>query len=191
MRQKIYQFFAEFPTMEMEEIRLREMNMNDCVGYFEMMSHPEGAKYLADEDVPKSLHDTTKEIEYWSGLFKRRESIFWTVADARTDQFMGTIGFNNWHFSNQRAEVSYDLCYKYWRRGIMSKAVNAVMAFAFDKMVLNRIEARTMIDNIPSQRMLEKLGFSFEGVQKGYRVTNGQSLDVMLYGLTKAEFMAE
>jgi [ribosomal protein S5]-alanine N-acetyltransferase len=76
----------------------------------------------------------------------------------------------------------------YWNKGIMTRCLNNVLVFGFKNMELNRIEARTMVDNYASQRLLEKTGFKKEGVQRGYRIIRGKSTDVILYGIVKDEY---
>lgn len=43
--------------------------------------------------------------------------------------------------------LGYDLSPAFWRRGIMSEALAAVLAFGFDQMQLNRVEALSFPDN--------------------------------------------
>jgi ribosomal-protein-alanine N-acetyltransferase len=188
MQSMLQKFFSRFPVIELGEVRLRDLMLSDREGYFKMMSDPEGTQYISDEDVPKSLEDTDDEIKYWGGLFYRKQSIFWAIADSKTDEFMGTIGFNNWNFHNQRAEVSYDLMREHWRKGIMTKVLRNIMIFGFKNMNLYRVEARTMLDNQASKGLLEKVGFKQEGVQRAYRIIRGHPADITLYGLIKKDY---
>lgn len=184
---QLQKFFSKFPSIELGDITLRDLMLRDREGYLEMMMDPEGSKYLSDEDVPKTLEETEHEIKYWGGLFYRKQSIFWAITDTKTDQFMGTVGFNNWNFYNRRAEISYDLMSKHWRKGIMTRVLENLMIFAFQTMGLHRIEARTMPDNEASQGLLQKVGFKLEGVQRGYRLIRGKHEDIALYGITPAD----
>ncbi len=184
----LQKFFSRFPVIELGDIRLRELMLSDKEGYFEMMSDPENSQYLSDEDVPKTIEETEDEIKYWGGLYHRKQSIFWAIADSKTDAFMGTIGFNNWNFHNQRSEISYDLLKKYWRKGIMTRALRNTVIFGFKNMNIYRIEARTMLDNKPSQGLLEKVEFKHEGIQRAYRIIRAQPTDITLYSLTKKDY---
>jgi len=188
MRAMLQKFFSRFPVMELGDVRLRDLMLSDKEGYFKMMSDPEASQYLSDEDIPKSIEETEDEIKYWGGLYYKKQSIFWTIADSKTDEFIGTIGFNNWNFHNQRAEVSSDLMKEHWRKGIMTRVLRNVAIFGFKEMNLARIEARTMLDNKPSTGLLEKVGFKLEGVQRSYRVIRGQPADITLYGLVKEDY---
>jgi ribosomal-protein-alanine N-acetyltransferase len=183
----IQRFFAKFPKIELGDITLRDLMLSDKGGYFDMMSHPEGVQYLSDEDIPQSVEDAESEIKYWGGLFYKRHSIFWAIADS-DDKFIGTIGYNNWNFHNKRAEISYDLMHTHWRKGIMTKVLRNVIIFSFKTMDLNRIEARTMEGNIASQKLLEKVGFKYEGTQRGYRIIRGKPENIRLYSVLKQDY---
>ncbi len=184
----LHKFFSRFPNIELGDLKLRDLMLKDKERYFQMMSDPEVTQFLSDEDVPTSVDEAEREIKFWGGLFYRKQSIFWAIADSKTDEFIGTIGFNNWNFTNGRAEISYDLIQDYWGKGIMTRCLNNVLIFAFKNMGLNRIEARTMLSNGASQRLLDKTGFTREGVQRGYRIIRGKSTDIVLYGLVKDEY---
>lgn len=184
----LHKFFSRFPNIELGDIKLRDLMLKDKELYFEMMANPLNAPFQSDEDIPKDVEEAVDSIKYWGGLFYRKQSIFWTIADTKTDDLLGTIGFNNWNFHNRRAEISYDLSSKHWRKGIMTRVLNNILLFAFKDMKLYRIEARTLLDNIPSHKILEKTNFKREGIQRAYRVINGEPTDVALYSLTKKDY---
>jgi len=55
-------------------------------------------------------------------------------------------------------------------------------------MELVRVQARCLVENIGSQRVMEKIGMSYEGtVRKGIKV-KGQHWDLKLYSILKEEF---
>jgi ribosomal-protein-alanine N-acetyltransferase len=181
----LQKFYSKFPVIELGNIKLRDLMLSDKHDYYEMMSDPEVVKFLSDEDVPTSVSAAEDEIKFWGGLFYRKQSVFWAVADANTNQMIGTVGYNSWNIHNCRAEISYDLKRQYWRKGIMSKVVTNAIIFGFSQMGLNRIEARTMIGNDASQGLLNKIGFKKEGIQRNYRVIRNEPIDVCLYSITK------
>ena len=69
----------------------------------------------------------------------------------------------------------------------MTKALNNALIFGFKEMGLMRIEARTMIENKPSQAILDKIGFKYEGMLRNYRIIRNQPVDVMLYAITPSD----
>jgi ribosomal-protein-alanine N-acetyltransferase len=65
----------------------------------------------------------------------------------------------------------------------MTAAVRAVIPFVFDSLELHRLEAACLLDNLASIRLLEKTGFTREGVARRYLRINGVWQDHLLYAL--------
>nr|XP_009793148.1 PREDICTED: uncharacterized protein LOC104240057 [Nicotiana sylvestris] len=75
-----------------------------------------------------------------------------------------------------RAELGYVLAYKYWGKGI---TIFSVLEWSN----LERIEALVDINNIGSQRVLEKVGFLREGVLRKFMNIKGKSRDMVIFSL--------
>ena len=180
-------FFSKFPTLDLGGIILRDLRLADDQRYYEVLSDPNVGQFLSDEDVPDSVNKAREEIKFWGSLFYKKQSIFWCIAEKETNKLIGTVGFNSWNFNSHRAEISYDLASTYWRRGIMTKVLNAVLDFAYYRMCLNRVEAKTMTNNFASAGLLLKIGFQKEGVLRSYRKVYGNFIDVDLYSLILRE----
>jgi ribosomal-protein-alanine N-acetyltransferase len=179
-------FFLKFPVIEIDKnLYMRELRMTDAPEYLEILSNPEVAQYLAEEDVPNNIQESVREIEYWGGLFNKRMGIFWAIAEKKSDKMIGTLGFSMWSVKNHRCEVMYDLHRKHWRKRIMSRAMTKAIEFAEKKMKVHRIEAKTMMHNNASMGLLEKFGFKREAILHKYRVIRGVPSDVTLYALVK------
>lgn len=71
------------------------------------------------------------------------------------------------------AMLGYWIDKKYAGRGLMPEAVSLTLDFAFDVLEFKRIEVAIVPRNLASIRVVEKLGFEFEGVSKAYIEVNG------------------
>lgn len=69
----------------------------------------------------------------------------------------------------------------------MSEALKRVLDFGFGTMQLNRIEALVFAQNIPSHRLLKKLGFKREGVLREYEFVKERFVDLTMYSLLRRE----
>nr|WP_281170156.1 GNAT family N-acetyltransferase [Paenibacillus pinihumi] len=58
-------------------------------------------------------------------------------------------------------------------QGFMTESLARVIRYAFDELRLHRIEANIMPRNSASLKMVEKLGFSSEGLARKYLKING------------------
>jgi ribosomal-protein-alanine N-acetyltransferase len=66
-------------------------------------------------------------------------------------------------------------------RGLATAAVGEILAYAFDELDLHRVEASTLVDNLRSQRVLEKNAFDRIGLARSYLRINDDWRDFLLY----------
>jgi [ribosomal protein S5]-alanine N-acetyltransferase len=66
-------------------------------------------------------------------------------------------------------------------RGLATRAVGEILSYAFDELALHRIEAATLVDNVPSQRVLEKNGFERIGLARRFLRIDGEWRDFLLF----------
>ncbi|MEM9588486.1 MAG: GNAT family N-acetyltransferase [Planctomycetota bacterium] len=60
-------------------------------------------------------------------------------------------------------DIGFRLLPSHWGQGLATEACTACLAFGFDVIDLSRIVAFVMPENLPSIRVLEKSGMSFDG----------------------------
>lgn len=172
-----------FPTIALDnQYVLREQTLEDTENFFRYYTDPDVGQYIL-ASKPATLFEASKEVQYCRNLFYTKQGIYWTIAKKSDNQMIGAIGLymNNMH---HRAEITYDLSRDYWRQGIMKKAIQAVLRFAFQQMNLVRIEAVIRPDNLASHKLLESTGFIHEGTLKKYRYYNGKAWDIDMFSIT-------
>jgi ribosomal-protein-alanine N-acetyltransferase len=69
-------------------------------------------------------------------------------------------------------------------RGLATGAVAEVVGIAFGELGLHRLEAATLVDNRPSQRVLEKNRFDRIGLARRYLEIAGEWRDHLLFQRT-------
>ncbi|MGK0366715.1 MAG: ribosomal-protein-alanine N-acetyltransferase [Saprospiraceae bacterium] len=84
-----------------------------------------------------------------------------------------------------RTEIGYILHPDYWRKGLMSEALQTIVGYAFTKTKLHSIEANVSVDNKASMALLEKNGFVKEAHFKENYYYDGNFLDSIIYSLVK------
>ena len=76
-----------------------------------------------------------------------------------------------------------------WRQGIMSEALGGLLAYGFDTLGLNRLDALVMPGNRASIRMLAKLGFQNEGLHNAFERWGDKGLvDLYRFAILKTEW---
>jgi RimJ/RimL family protein N-acetyltransferase len=84
----------------------------------------------------------------------------------------------------KNAELGYWLAEPFWGQGIITRAIEQIIPYAFSTFNITRIYARPFSTNMASQRVLEKAGFKKEAVLKNAFFKNGEYLDEMIYSIT-------
>ena len=70
----------------------------------------------------------------------------------------------------------------------MSEALACLISFAFAEMGIRRIEAEVDLRNEPSTRMMDRMGFTKEGLLRQRWVAKGEVRDVEIFGLLRTEW---
>ncbi|THG42253.1 GNAT family N-acetyltransferase [Sphingomonas olei] len=85
------------------------------------------------------------------------------------------------------AELGYWLTPSAWGRGYATEAARAVVDMARHALPVRRIEARHHLDNLPSRRVLEKLGFREIRREASFSLAQGRAVDSAVLALDMGE----
>lgn len=168
------------PELTRGDVYLRSLRSSDAVAWFAYLTDPIAIE-LTSYDI-RSMDQVSAMIDDSVTRFGAGEPGRWAIASQHDDHLIGTCGFHTWSPRDRRAELGYDLAPAFWGRGIATDAVAATVAAAFESNALNRIEAFVMVENVRSQRVLEKCGFHREGRLAQYRNCRGHFRDFYVYG---------
>lgn len=89
--------------------------------------------------------------------------------------------------ARRTAEVAYWIGREFWGRGIMVDALKATTRYAFDEIRLVGVFAVPFVTTTRSSRVLQKAGFTLEGVMRQSAVKEGRILDQCLYAACSDE----
>ncbi|WP_121743718.1 GNAT family N-acetyltransferase [Natronorubrum halophilum] len=104
---------------------------------------------------------------------------------------VGTIGFNSIEWESRRAEIGYWIAPAYHERGYGSDATERLVTYGFDQFGLHKLTARVFEFNEASQRLLESVGFTREGVHRDEAFVDGEYHDTYWYGVLEDEWRSE
>ena len=99
----------------------------------------------------------------------------------------GVIGLTVDLPARRTAELGYWVRTDRTRRGYVTEAARAVLEFGFRDLDLVRIEVNAGVDNLPSRRVIEKLGFRPEGTRRHAGWGAGGAHDIVMHGLLREE----
>lgn len=77
---------------------------------------------------------------------------------------MGRAGIRHWTIEGEpEIELAYSFLNAYWGRGLATEIASALLDIAWTHLSLSNLVAFTLLTNVASQRVMQKIGFSFEG----------------------------
>ena len=179
--------FQAFPYLETERLVLRRLHLADAESLFAILSDEQVARFYDDEAFTE-ISQAREQIEAWARGYDEWRVIRWGIVQRGTEKIIGTCGYYGFHRWHGRGSLGYELARPYWRQGIMTEALAAIIGFGFREVGLNRIQAVLMPGNEASEKLLEKLGFRREGVLRQYENWGQKGhVDVLMYSLLRDE----
>lgn len=180
--------FSALPTLETDRLLLRPSRPEDAGDVFAYARDPDTARHTTWEPhatIDESRAFITSRLERQT----RGDPTTWALVLKAEGRVVGDCGFTSWTPRHNRAEIAYNLARGLWGHGLMTEAVRRVVAFGFEAMACNRIEARCLPENAASARVLEKAGMAFEGVIREQMYAKGAYRSLRLYSILRCEWL--
>ena len=164
------------------DFKLRPWALNDLNSLVKHANNFNVAKFLTDGfPHPYTADDGKKFID-----LATKDSPIHIFAIDINGEAVGGIGIHpQTDIHKKNAELGYWLAEKYWGKGIITKAIKEIVAFAFSTYEIDRLFARPFGSNLASQRVLEKAGFTLEARFTRTLFKNGEYLDELVYAIRR------
>ncbi|MBD2104332.1 GNAT family N-acetyltransferase [Leptolyngbya sp. FACHB-261] len=175
---------TSFPKLETERLLLRQETPEDAEAVLAVFTDPTVTRFH-DLDTFTAIEEAFGVIERRTQRFKTGRGVRWGIARKQDNIVIGSCGFN-WNKQAQSAEVGYELASAFWRQGIMTEALDAILQFGFTEIGLQFVLAEVIPGNIASKTLLEKLGFQSQGILRQHGFWKGQYHDLEQFVLAKA-----
>lgn len=170
---------------------IRLVQQADLDALFAMHTDTETTRY-----VPHMHWATRADADVWfaSALERRQKQmgVQCVIAERATSHageiVIGTAVLFNFEQVSGLAEIGYLLAREHWGNGYAVEAVSAFVDFAFSTLNLRRLEATVDTRNAGSNQLLQRLGFTREGVMRERWLAAGELQDINLFALLKREW---
>ena len=175
-------------VLETERLILRRFTIEDAPAmYCNWASDLEVTKYLT-WPAHKSIDVTTKILKEWINSYSKKDYYQWAIT--LKNESVGPIGCIGVVDKNDKvsmAHIGYCIGRKWWKQGITSEALKAVIDFLFDEVKTNRIEARHDPRNPNSELVMQKCGMIYEGTMRASDWNNQGICDACYYSILKED----
>ncbi|UOB18660.1 GNAT family N-acetyltransferase [Abyssalbus ytuae] len=164
------------------EIELKQLEQSDSKDIFKTIDNQRKylGKWLPFVDFTKEVSDTEKFVDSVINAPENRFEYVFVIR--KQNEFVGLIGFKDTDKLNKKTEIGYWLSEKFQKQGIITKSVEKLCDFAFEKQGINRIQIKCAVGNTPSKNIPQRLGFKFEGIERqGELLTGNIYTDLEIY----------
>ena len=175
--EELTHLFRDPPVLDTPRLYLRKMLKKDSADMYEYACQKEVTRYLLWEPHESEAY-SQKYLSYLQSRYRAGDFYDWAVIWRETGKMIGTCGFTRFNTDANSAELGYVLNPSFWGMGIAPEAVRAVMRFGFTELQLHRLEARYMVGNDQSRRVMEKVGMTFEGVNRDSMFVKGNYVSI-------------
>jgi ribosomal-protein-alanine N-acetyltransferase len=175
--------FDPFPVLETSRLVLRRIVLDDLDAYFALRTNVNAMKHICQ--VLPTREETQTKILRINEMINMNEGMAWALCHKPDNVMIGTTSFHKVIKEHHRAEIGYMLHPDYWRKGIISEALESVIEFGFNQMNLHSIEAQIDPANLASEKVLQKFNFIKEAYFKENYLFDGKFLDTAVFSLIR------
>jgi RimJ/RimL family protein N-acetyltransferase len=149
--------------LETNRLLIRLFHDSDLESFVAYRNDPEVAKYQG-WNTPYTLDQGREFIE------KMKIAVPGTVGEwfqaavelKNSGEMIGDVAFFLMKNDPQQVYLGYSFARPHWSHGYASEAVRRLLEYLFVDLSLHRVVAETDVENIPSIRLLERIGFRLE-----------------------------
>jgi len=170
-----------------DRLILRSIHTDDSEAIYSYRSDAKVNKYQGW--IPERIEDVYEFIqnrveakinipETWHQL---------VVIEKSSNRIIGDIGLHFLDKEKKQVELGFTLDKNFQRKGFANEAIQEVIRYLFTELNKHRIITSIDPDNLPSIKLVERLGFRKEAYHIKSIFMNGKWVDDIIYALLKEE----
>jgi RimJ/RimL family protein N-acetyltransferase len=181
--------FIENIVLENDRVRLEPLDKNHLSELLPIaIKHPDLLQYspspfgtpeLLEENISKAITSRIDKQRYPFAIF-----------DKLNNRFVGSTSFGNISTKDKRLEIGWTWIDKESQGiGLNKYCKHLLLSYAFEKLIMQRVEFKTDNRNNQSKKAIGKIGGTFEGILRSHTVMrNGYRRDTAYYSILKHEW---
>ncbi len=175
------------PILHTDRLVLRAFDANDAAS-LHAFAQSETVAHMAGFTPHKSLEDSRKMVQDFMA-----SGAVWAVVEKRTGRMIGfaSLHIDNTRYTGHARKLAYTLGEEYWGQGFATETCRELLRHAFEDLNCAVLSVNHFPFNQKSRRVIKKLGFAYEGVQRhAHDLPDGSVADLVCYSLLRSEYEA-
>ncbi|WP_237394825.1 GNAT family N-acetyltransferase [Methylacidimicrobium sp. AP8] len=177
---------GDFPIL-LDRILLRPLEEGDKESVRAFAGDPEISRFTRSLTYPEDPEKAAAWVEEHIAMTRSGRTVSAAILEKEPRRFAGA-GILFLEPNHRRAEIGLWLGRPFWARGYGPEASRGLIDYAFAVLGLRKICAYCLASNLRSRRLIQKLGFRWEGTQRKQLLVRGVFEDLLLFGLLAEEW---
>jgi RimJ/RimL family protein N-acetyltransferase len=149
--------------LQTEHMYLRQFGAQDAPLLFELDSDPEVMRFITKGQATPMRQIEVEILPRLLGYYTQSPPRgCWATHLRATDEFIGWFHLRPDKLQPEEMELGYRLVRRVWGQGLATEGSRALVRRAFTEWNYEKVSARTLSDNLASQRVMQKAGLRFE-----------------------------
>jgi RimJ/RimL family protein N-acetyltransferase len=175
------------PPLQDDLVALRPWTDRDVAAIVAACQDPEISKWIPMVPHPYTRDDAREYVRSVKDGWRDGSGAAFAITEVTTGAVLGSIGLHL-HRNDRRASVGYWLAREARGRGVATRALRLISAWALDALGIERLELIAEPINEASCAVAERAGFTREGVLRSYLPTPARGRrDVVMFSLLPGE----
>ena len=177
------------PPLSDGVVTLRLWTERDVRELVAAVNDPEIARWILTVQLPFGEKDARAFLRRARDLWRDGTRPSFAVCAAGDGDVLGNVNLRSdgW----RRGEIGYWVRKDARGRGVATRALRLISIWALCDLGLRRVQLHADVENVASQRVAERAGYTREGVLRAWLEVNGESRDHVLYSLLADDLGAE
>lgn len=175
-------------TIETKRLILRQFKYSDDEAMLKYWIADKKIQSLYSEPVYTTKSEVKQLLDRYISSYQNNDYYRWAIIDKLTQKCIGQIAFFLIDNKNHFAEIEYCIGSDFQCKGYATEATKAIIKYGFNTINLHKVQICTKTINKPSQRVIEKCGFTYEGTLRDYFFMDDQYIGRLYYSILRNEF---
>lgn len=176
--------------IEIQRLLLRRFKPSDAEYMFKNWANDSEIFRFFRRHPHDHLSQTEQIVSEWVNAYTNDDCYNWAIELKEIGEIIGQISLVDLNEKYFSCEVAFTVGRSFWKKGISTEALKAVINYMIKEIGINRIEARHNTLNLASGRVIQKSGMKFEGIMRQADVNkNGEFCDLAVYSVLKSDLI--
>jgi ribosomal-protein-alanine N-acetyltransferase len=151
---------SENAILHTERLVFRPFHEDDLDDLAALYGDAEVMRFLG-EGRPMDRAQAKERLERMLRHWQEHRFGIWALFARKGSGFVGRCGVAYLHRPDE-AELAYALARQHWGKGLATEAAGRALRYAFEVLGLPRVVAFARVENIASQKVMARIGMTFE-----------------------------